>query len=581
MAGLLGKLVGAAATAAATAAAKAAGGKTGGSGSQSASRPSGTKTTSTAAGTAGSASSTAGSGGKTVTYQKYTGGNAELDSALKVQSDRYYAAREAGDAAGMRDANDRANQIRNQYGYAAEFANEDIAKIAGQSRPGGSGGGGGSPSVPDTPVLQGPTDLSGYLEQMYQAQREAALAQINSAYQQNLSAIDRAQAGVDERYQTARNQTAGASELSARNFNEYAAAAGLGAGTGAQAELARNVALQNNLNSIDTAEADTYADLELQRANAEAEYNSAIAQAQANGDAALAQALYQEKVRVQQGLIDQQIQQYQMDLQRYQLQYQADRDTVSDQQWQQQFDTANSQWQQQFDYNAGRDTIADQQWQQQFDYNAGRDTIADQQWQQQFDYNVSQTERSQLAEYGNAFLQQGLMPSQEMLAAMGISSQDAQSYINLLKQQQAAAAGSSGTRSSGSSRSSGSRSSGSSKSSGSKGMSLTTAKQAAAAGNFEDTVISTLKANGYTDGMLKDIYGYDPYESDFKRATGSYRYEGTGTLFSTQEYNRFVNTVMGNRTKQGQLQTIKDAENEGKITQAQAQDLIQRFHLDS
>ena len=561
MAGILGTLVKAAATAATTAAAKAAGSKSGSSGSQSASRPSGTKTTSTATGTAGSASSTAGSassGGGGTSYQKYTGGNAALDAGLKTWSDRYYAAREAGDAAGMRNANDEANKLRNQYGYAAEFANEDIAKIAGQSRPGSSGGGGGL-SVPDTPTLQGPTDLSGYLEDMYAAQRQAALAQIEGAYQQNLSAIDRAQAGVDERYQTARNQTAGASELSARNFNEYAAAAGLGSGTGAQAELARNVALQNNLNSINTAEADTYADLELQRSQAEAEYNSAIAQAQASGDAALAQALYQEKVRVQQGLLDQQLQQYQMDLQRYQLQYQAGRDTVADQQWQQQFDTAN------------------QQWQTQFDYNAGRDTVADQQWQQQFDYNASQANRTQLAEYGNAFLQQGLMPSQDMLTAMGITSQDAQSYINLIKQQQAAAAAasSSGSRSSGSSRRS--SSSGGSGSGGSKEMSLTTAKQAASAGNFEDAVISTLKANGYTEGMLKDIYGYDPYESDFKKATGSYRYEGTGTLFTSAEYNSFVNSLMGTRTAEGREAAIWDAAKEGKITEEQFNSLLAKY----
>lgn len=48
------------------------------------------------------------------------------------------------------------------------------------------------------------------------------------------------------------------------------------------------------------------------------------------------------------------------------------------------------------------------------------------------------------------------------------------------------------------------------KPSGRSGMSLTTAKQAAGAGVFDDTVISVLKKNGYTDSMLEAIYGYAP-----------------------------------------------------------------------
>ena len=102
--------------------------------------------------------------------------------------------------------------------------------------------------------------------------------------------------------------------------------------------------LQNNLNDINTAEAEVYADLELQLANAETEYNNAIAQAEASNDFALAEPLYQEKVRVQQELVNQQMQQYQMDLQNRQLAFQ-----------QQQAEIANQQWQQQFDYGVEQD----------------------------------------------------------------------------------------------------------------------------------------------------------------------------------------------------------------------------------
>ena len=198
----------------------------------------------------------------------------------------------------------------------------------------GYGTGGGSVDVPQGGDLSGLLeDYSQYLEQMYAAKKAGALAQLQAAYESNLAALERAGAGVSEQYQAARNSTAGASELAKRNFAEYAAASGLNSGTGGQAELARNVTLQNGLNTIDTAEADTLADLELRRADAETQYNSAIAQAEAEGDYALAAALYQEKVRVQNALIDLEVQQQKLDFQRYQLQYQAQRDQVSDRQF--------------------------------------------------------------------------------------------------------------------------------------------------------------------------------------------------------------------------------------------------------
>lgn len=249
--------------------------------------------------------------------------------------------------------------------------------------------------VPYSPNYMGAiTDNSDYLNQMYEAQKRAALAQINNAYQQNVNAINRAGEGVDTRYQNARNQAAGASELAARNFNEYAAASGLNSGAGGQAELARNVALQNSLGDIDVAEAQTYADLEQQMADAEVNYNNAIAEAEANGDAALAAALYQEKVRVQEATLQAMMQQYQDNLTANQLKHQ---------------------------------------------------------WQQD-DANTQLANRQQLAQYGTAWLENGVMPSQEMLDAMGITAQDAQAFLDQLSiqaaleaQRQSSGSGGSGT----------------------------------------------------------------------------------------------------------------------------------------
>ena len=344
-----------------------------------------------------SATSSTGSG-----YKPYVQGqNAALDRELAVWSQRYNEAKEralAGDMSAvmdMRNANDEANKLRNAYGYAAVFANEDINNVkkqinyyGGGSSSGGSSGGGGSVSAAvESGWNSGGAveDLSEYLEELYAAQRRQTLANLNNAYQQNVNAINRAGEGVDARYQNARNQAAGASELAARNFAEYAAASGLNSGAGGQAELARNVTLQNNLNDINTAEAEVYADLELQLSNAETEYNNAIAQAEASNDFALAESLYQEKVRVQQELVNQQMQQYQMDLQNRQLAFQ----------------------------------------QQQAE-------IANQQWQQQFDYGVEQDRKSALAAAGAGLLNQGIMPGAEQLEAMGLSAEEAQAYINNL-----------------------------------------------------------------------------------------------------------------------------------------------------
>lgn len=237
------------------------------------------------------------------------------------------------------------------------------------------------------------TDLSSYLEQMYAAQREAALAAINNAYQQNIASIDSAKGQIAPQYQNARNQTAGTAEQAARNFAEYAAAYGLGSGSSAQADLARNITLQNNMNQLNAEEADAYAQLELQKNQAEIEYNNAIAEAEASNNSQLAAALYQEKVRVQEALMQQQ---------------------------QFLFDQALAERQFQFQ-------------QQSFDYQKQQDQAA-----------ADAEGKKYMAQWGASMLENGFMPTDEMLAAMGLSSDQAQAYIDFYKQMAAANAMSSG-----------------------------------------------------------------------------------------------------------------------------------------
>lgn len=200
-------------------------------------------------------------------------------------------------------------------------------------------------ATPATPDLQGKVnDYSDYINEMHRAQQEAARAELEAAYKQNVAAIDRAGVGVDKTYQDAKNQATGASERAKRNFAQYATANGLNNGAGGQAELARSVELQKALGALDRQKAQTVADLDLQRTNAATDYNSAIAKAKAEGNYQLAQALYQEKVRKEEALASALQQEYQNELNKYQLDYQTERDQMADDQWQKQYEFAKQQY---------------------------------------------------------------------------------------------------------------------------------------------------------------------------------------------------------------------------------------------
>lgn len=245
----------------------------------------------------------------------------------------------------------------------------------------------GSSGSSDTSAsLPAASDYSSYLNDLYSAKEEASLAALEEAYQNNVATLDAAETKLDPAYQTAKNQTAAASEQEKRNFGEYAAASGLNTGASGQAELARSVTLQNNLNDLNQAQVDAHADLELQRTRASNEYQAAIASAKAEGDYQLAAALYQESVRVDEALRNTALSQASLDYQKYQT------------------DLAAQQYEQ-----SRADSLAAQA------------------------KSTTQTAQQNLASYGYLFLQNGVMPSDDMLAAMDISKVAAQSFLNAVK----------------------------------------------------------------------------------------------------------------------------------------------------
>ena len=100
-------------------------------------------------------------------------------------------------------------------------------------------------------------------------------------------------------------------------------------------------------------------------------------------------------------------------------------------------------------------------------------------------------------------------------------------------------------------------------------MTLTTAKQAANAGVFSDDVLAVLRENGYTDEMLKAIYGYEPNSG------------GSGTITDASQLGAAalnIANAMSRVNSPSQLGTwaerISDALDDGKITEAEAEFLL-------
>lgn len=153
----------------------------------------------------------------------------------------------------------------------------------------------------------GMKNLDEYIKQMYQAQADSKLAALQSAYEQNRATMEAYGKQIPVTYQAQKNETAGNAAVAQKSFNEMAAANGLNTGTTGQANLASSIALQGNLNKLNTAQAQAESDNALKIANLATEYRSAIAQANSDGNEALAQALqneYQRQISASQTLAE-------------------------------------------------------------------------------------------------------------------------------------------------------------------------------------------------------------------------------------------------------------------------------------
>lgn len=165
-------------------------------------------------------------------------------------------------------------------------------------------------------------DYSEYLKQLTDAKKRRDIAALQAAYEKSMAQLQQAESGLDGTYRQAKNAAAGQSAQSERSFAQYAAANGLTNGAAGQAQLARSIALQKDLSSLDREKAGKQADLTAQKVQAGADYETGVAQVQADAESELAKNLYQEKIRQEEAA------------------YQLGRDAVEDEQWQKEMDFA-------------------------------------------------------------------------------------------------------------------------------------------------------------------------------------------------------------------------------------------------
>ena len=171
--------------------------------------------------------------------------------------------------------------------------------------------------------LREPTSAAEYVNRLFDAKEQANLNALRTAFDQNVLTLDASRAPIEREFSDARNQAAAQNAVQRANFHEFAAGRGLNSGTGGQAYLAMNNALQGNLSNLRQQEAASIAAINLERAKLETTYRNDVAAAIAAGNLARAQALYEDFVRVDNLLVSVSQNQADLDLRTWRAQMDA------------------------------------------------------------------------------------------------------------------------------------------------------------------------------------------------------------------------------------------------------------------
>lgn len=158
------------------------------------------------------------------------------------------------------------------------------------------------------------------INQMYDAQQQNKLSQLENAYNQQRSSYEQAAAQIAPTYQAQANDLAVQYERNRHNLNEQAAARGLNTGTASQQQLALNQQWLRNYGTLKGQQAQAETAAQRQLTDLEATYKQQVAQAIAANDYDRAKALYDEGQTA-----------YQRAMQEDQLEYQRQQDAAQQQ----------------------------------------------------------------------------------------------------------------------------------------------------------------------------------------------------------------------------------------------------------
>lgn len=137
-------------------------------------------------------------------------------------------------------------------------------------------------------------DRTKQINDMYDAQKASTMAELEGAYNQNLSKAQAAKEQINPTYQKSANDVSAAYGRTRQNNNQMAAANGLNTGAASQQAVSQSNAYMNALGQVRTAQANALNAADRGMADMEAQYKMQVAQALANNDYQRAAALFDE-----------------------------------------------------------------------------------------------------------------------------------------------------------------------------------------------------------------------------------------------------------------------------------------------
>ena len=448
-------------------------------------------------------------------------GNTALVAQLQAQMDTLHAANEA---------------IRAGYGYSGGedgsmyyiFSSDDSntqPDMEGYTTGQTSGTGSSSGSVtmqPSIEQIQRQNELREMLDAWQKAALEQSNGQIDYAVQKAVTDLERALADVQPQFKEQAESVDRDARQAMDNSALYAELRGDKGGIGhEQYNSIQNTQAQNHL-TVQQAQTKLATDTQRQIADlrAQGEFEKADAALQITQQY-LQQLVSLEKWAAEYNLS---VEQFNEQIRQWEMEYQFAM---------QQFETSKQQWAAEFGFQQQQYQNSLNQWQAEFDAAQNR-------WQAEFDYG----KQSDMANIGWALLESGVSLSKEQLAAMGIDEAQA-SQILMQQQLKAAGIGNDDVK-----------------------MTLTTAKELAKNGIFNEQVLSVLHQNGYSDEAISTIYGYAPEQPTYVEPT-------VAQAASYETLKGHVNAYPSRGITISDIAyMIESALKRGNITDAQAEELL-------